>query len=473
MFLERIGRIMDEKTRQFVMRIIALTAVFTFIYPAAMILRTLIFGDEGGYTYLLAGAGYTILGFAGGLMAASEKKTLFLPVLGNIYIAYFLMLIPALLIIITHIGTGVWRALFEEALLPALFIPALRTASRPMGAVLTRNRIYTGAVMLLASLLTTRYVESLLYLLIRAAVFACVFIILSMIFKNQEALDDSLLSRRNEDIASLPKKIRRFNIVSILMVIAGAFLLFFLRDIVIYLFAVSGRVLGFLIILFMKLLALLMPAGEEGGAQHEQGQMPELPKDESTGNPILDLIFKIVFIILAGYILYKALPVVLRKLRSLVLKLIEMVKKLFVPESKETQKQVDEYSDEVEILNASKKPENKHSRGKKARRDLKGLKKISNPVEKIRYMYGLILDMLNSEKQLVKHGDTPREICIKSREIIERSESAECIKSMECTDSIECMESLTHSYETVRYGDRMPDTGELLKAEENFKKLHY
>jgi hypothetical protein len=443
---------MDEKKRLFIMRIVALIVTFSFMYPVTILLRNILFGNDGGYLFILLLSVYTAVGFTAGSMVAGERKTIF----DNIYFLLALILIPVVVTAFACIGSGLWRVVFEEVCLGFFYVTALRTGVKSMDTILEMRRVYTGAVFILSSLMISRYLESCMYLMNRTIVFSCVFVVLSMLYKNQEALDINLLSRKCEDKASLPHRIRSFNVISVLSMTAIVFLLFYFKGIMVFLLETAGKILGFLIMVFFKIMALLMPGGTEGGAQHGEMQKPELPVDESKGSPILDIIFKLLFLIIAIYLLYRIAPVMFRKLKALMEKVFDIIKRLFALGKSDAKKDIEEYIDEIEILKPTEKLKNGNIKKRKTSRSLRGLKKISDPVKRIRYMYALLLDMLNAKRQLIKPEFTVREIC---REV------------SPLMNSEEAMKDFTRIYENVRYGDRVPGSSEIYTAEQNFKNI--
>jgi hypothetical protein len=152
-------------------------------------------------------------------------------------------------------------------------------------------------------------------------------------------------------------------------------------------------------------------------------------------------------------LVYKFLPVILRKLKQGFLFLIKYLKKLLTNLKQSQTENNDEYVDSMEILEMKvSRKENDNLKHKK-KRTKKDFNKIDDPVERVRLIYKILIEKIQNKRVNIKTSDTTGEIYLKSMQI-------EGIQSS--------FKELTDIYDTVRYKDEVPSKDEINKAEKNY-----
>ena len=169
-------------------------------------------------------------------------------------------------------------------------------------------------------------------------------------------------------------------------------------------------------------------------------------------SPYLNLIFNILKYFIAFYLLYRLVPVIVRNLPVIASKLAALFRKLFRIKKKTEPTWNPSYVDVAEIVLPERRGKTVRVARRRKRRTARHLRKITDPTEKIRYMYGLILDILPARGIKPEASDTTAEILSKTAR----------------EKDLGGLHPFTAIYDKVRYGDAVPDNETLGKAEEYY-----
>jgi hypothetical protein len=171
-----------------------------------------------------------------------------------------------------------------------------------------------------------------------------------------------------------------------------------------------------------------------------------VPYNKSNSNTLIAVI-----IIASAVVIY---------LIFLLIKYRKAIMKFFSKSRTRIIKEYEDYVLEEEMLNKkekNKQAEDKHnSAASLKKRHLTALKKITDPVEKIRYLYGIMLDIIINRKININKSDTSMEINEKSLRLKE-------------LDGI--CDNITQEYNSVRYGGKVPLQDTILNLENQIHEV--
>lgn len=461
---------MSEKARIFILRITALAAVFIFLYPPVLAARASLFKTDGGlYGFALA----VLFGAAGFLMGEISRKSSYEFIdrlLSNPVWSYFVnkntakaaaekiivystMFIPVIAAYIIYRAESSFRVALEMAAAFVFYFNGLRSGFLPFNEILHHKKMIVGAFLIVISLGVSYYYKGCLYLKPVILGFGYAFTMICLLVKNQDSLDYYISINKGVDKAGVPKNVRSYNIVITTILFVSIILLFNLKSIVIFMLGIAGEVIRFILWLFYKLMSLVAPGAGNSGMGQPPGSMA--PFSGKQANPLYNLIYNIVGNFIFLYIIYRALLAFTGNIKSLIARFIGYLRKHFNRLFLLKDETGNDYTDEIEVL----KPEDMDIDGGKVRKKLRNMKKdlkgITDPVEKIRYLYGITLGMLIGKGIDIRKSNTTGEIYAKSLRI----------KGIENYFS-----KITVTYDSVRYGDKIPDSLEVSDIEGSYSK---
>lgn len=459
---------MQEKLKNFTLKLIALSGFFSFVYPGAMLLRYVLFNQSGGLISVLMASVLVLGGFLAALLMERMESCIFIRLAANpavdfvfgknadasflsTFTAYCTCAIPVTLILAMFRDEGKFRICFETWAAFIFYFIGLRAYYGNYDRILSGNRLKFGTAILAASMLYGFMSRTNF----NFYAYACISMITSMIIANQANIDN-VFFKMNRQLAGVSKNLRSFNVLCVIALFALTVLLVNLKGIVMLFFDISGMIFKVCISLFLKLLSLITIVSKvESGVERGQPLQPFALDDESSLNPYIEFILRMFAYLIVLYAVYKAVPIIIRNLKKLWHRFFKYLKRMFVSPSEENTA-IDDYSDEVEnILPGRARREDRFFKNSYKQRSFRNLKKISDPVEKIRYLYGLMLDCLIERNVCIFKSDTARDICRKGLTL--QNEGV-------------YMNEITDIYEKVRYGDRIPPNEEVALTEEYCRK---
>jgi hypothetical protein len=461
---------MKESFRLNFLSICAVASLSLFILPVVLLLRLLLFESSGGFTAVAMFFAISSVGFMAGRLVFKEDAAYFetaakwpffklLLFFFNVkekgrfvsnMVGFLSLLIPVAAGVLFFSGNGILRTAFEVFFMTLPYFISLRNSDKRYSDIFSNRIAYFGFFVMAAVIVAANYLQQAFYLKWYFYIILYIYILLYLVLKNQEDIDSNIYSKKYIQKSILPRNMRGFNLVAVLGLYCVILLLFNLKTVVLTLLKAGGKILGYIIIAILWIMEHILPP--MGGTQQEKAQMPAdfgfFGGAEEAVHPFLNLLgntFK-AFIIL--YVLYKLLPFLLKKAAVLVIKLMDLLRKAFshrFPASA-----TNEYDDETETI----KPVRDVKKQRSLRKSIEGarqeLGKITDPVERIRRMYGILLKMLESCGVNLEKYDTTLEIYSKSS----------------CIDKLsEPFLPVTEQYNKVRYGGSLPDKASLSSYE--------
>ncbi len=445
---------MKESHRLMLIKTLSFTAVLTYTYIIFSAIKLLIVNpiNIAFPIVLISGlAGYIWAVFMyGGKRVRCSKACVFLtcPVLSVLYL-------------LLGKYQGILDGAFEAVLILISFIIGIRAHFTDHYNVLARSKIYFGTGVYAVFLTVIPFIEAFNQLTTTGIVLASIFSIICFSILNQKTLDYNISLKRGVDSYGTQKKLRSYNIKLVLIICLIIAFLINLREIVARIITLFMKMAVYAIGGVFYIIGLLFPqssqTGEESGTDNIGEMMPP-GESNSTVDIILTIVFGILFIYLAYKLLPKLLKSIARFFKSLGIKISNLFYKLFRAERQTDFQDTGEYMDEIEIVKLQKPAVVKNIPSHK--RYKKQLRKIKDPVKRIRFIYAMALEKLAEASIKIKPSDTTGEISAR----------------LKCRNEIENeFQSLTAIYDGVRYGQIIP-TGEqeqtaLNKYESIFSKL--
>ncbi|MEN6315617.1 MAG: hypothetical protein ABFD25_15390 [Clostridiaceae bacterium] len=462
--------------RYILLKILSTAAIVSFAYAGAVTLRTVFFRDDGG---LLSLSFFILIILAGhlagwyfwsktpkfALRLAGSKFTRFLyfmlHVKNGMYFtaavaAWSAMVLPLLATLLIYGTDDLLRTLFEVLLSILAYMMALKYSKMSSTQILHKKRVYTGFAVLAACLEATYFMKDLAYL--RPWMFAVsyFFILAFLITKNQEDIDSNIFDKKHVEKSILPRNLRRFNTLSVCTVFLVILLFFNFKKVVVYTLKITAKLIFMIIEGVLWLMSFLFPS-QQGTSQNggSSGTMDFLGKSIELINPIINLIENTIKYFVILYISYKLISFLLKKLPGFLRKVADWIKRLLSIKNGEGLLETADYSDETERVKPVRERRLHNEMKKKIKKSKKDLKSVSDPVERVRYMYSSILHMLPLVGVRQEPSDTTLELIVKTR-------SAVVVKGLS---------PFTGIYNQVRYGGKIPDDGMLKEAEAHYEKV--
>jgi len=434
-----------NKNKTNVTTLVYFILTFLFLYPVTIILTSYFFGENKFIPNAVMIISTVSLGYIAGYISCNWnllKK-----------IAFLCLIFAIVLLISIYINnTGLGYLLYQIFSVSIFYVLGIRLFfTEPFSTA-----IRTGIVLLLIALSISYYSKDFLYLKNTFFIFTNLYLFLAVAMKSQENLKD-IFQQRGIQASEIQRKIQKNNVKLIGFFFLCVILLFNMKKIVMALLNITKFVLSKILWLIAMIIQLLYKE-QQTTDEPVQNVKPFMPEPGPSKESILSTIANIIICLLLLYAAYRLLPLIIRKIKETVISIIEKLKLFFHYKTKENIRNNNECIDYIEIKKLSestlKKQKNKALKKINKR---KLLKQAKNPVEKVRFLYAVILEEL-SKKIIIKESDTTGEICNKSLEAQ--------IVSQDFKD-------ITHLYDSVRYGEKIPKNNEVSVMENYyFKNRH-
>lgn len=465
-----------ERFRSEVLRLLALTGRFLLFMPPVLMGRALLFGTDGGFwSYLfLMGitlAGYSVSGWflregaapvrrlrqsslmdfiTGGKASAAVLSRL---------MQYLSVAVAILLPMGVYVGAGPIRGAFEIIPSAGFYLMGLRAGRLNYESIMKTDKTILGAIIFALYLIIIGRFPDMALLKSQILIIGSVFILCSMLLLNQANLDFVFISM-DRGMSFLPEHIRRNNSIGVLVFFVMILVLVNIRDVFRVALEIAGSLARLIIsaILWLAMLFRQEESSPPAGGNGQRGQL-ELPP-EGPGNPFLEMVLNIIFVLIMTYVIYRAAPVVWRGMKDLFFRLKEAILRYLGGPSPERNDVGElDFHDRIEVMR-TRGALRKKDGGKEGLNRLKReLRKIVDPVERVRRFYGIAILRLQKTGMAVGSSDTTGEILGRSSTMKETNEIYPTLKE------------LTDRYDSVRYGDRVPESEEVMGAEACLKKL--
>lgn len=457
------------------LKILASAAVGSFLYAAAVTIRTVVFSKDGGLPAAVIFLLTLLMGhFAGGIFlgktpAFAIKASVFKPVKFLSFmlelkdtaysvsaaVAWALISVPLLLTGIIYSQAGSFRMIFELFAAALAYSAALKQSQLSFPRIMSNVAAYTGFAVLALALETMNLLKSVAYLKPWVLAISYFFILAYFILKNQEEIDKNIFDKKHIEKSILPRNLRRFNTFWVSIIFVVLLLVFNLQPIVV-------KLLKLFITLSLYFAAaigwILDHIFHFGSVPRQSGAVN--PNDffgstAETIHPLKNLISNILKYSVMMYLAYRLLLLMGKGIPGLIKKISKLLEKLFHIKQGKNSFETTDYSDVTETVKPMRESEQRRQLKKKIRRSSRAIKSITDPVEKVRAMYASILNILPECGIRPEQSDT-------TAEILKKASVSSDISSE--------LSPFTGIYNQVRYGEQIPDAGILTAAEGHYNK---
>jgi hypothetical protein len=407
---------MKEAARICILRLLALVEAAALVYPAVLVLRAVLFGEDGGTVSVLLYVLLLALGFLAGRLIFGDKLTIIVRIseLRFIKLILFILnvkdkkhflatagsiatfIIPVLAVLASYSGKDIFRMVFESAAALVPYFMALRNSNRNYTEIMGMKRLSSGLAIQVAAIEAASLMKFAAHL--KPYLMACAYfcILLFLILKNQQEIDTNIYLRKNISKTILPKNMRSFNLKAVIAMFLIIMLLFNLKAFVLLIMDAAGRLAGFIALGILLVLRNIGELFANASGEGLQQMNPDLQQAGiETVHPILNFLGSIVLRFVLMYLAYRIILILAGKLPILMKKISCLLKRLFSMSDTKTAV-VEEYRDEVETIRPDFVRENGKADRRRIRNNARNLKTITDPVERIRYIYGSLLVMLSS-----------------------------------------------------------------------------
>lgn len=454
----------------------AILALNLFILPVVLLLRVLIFGNSGGLAAVILYFAILSAGFIAARLVLKEDAAYFetaahWPLLrlllyffnvkekGRLVsnMAGFLsVILPVAAAAALYGGKGIPRLAFEIFFLILPYWISIKNANKIYSDIFANQIALFGFFITAAAIIASNYLQEANHLKWYFYTILYIYILIYLVLRNQEDIDSNIYSKKYIQKSILPKNMRGFNLIAVLG-LYGAILLFFnLKAVVLALLGVGAKIIGYVALGVLWVMQHIFPA--EGSSRLNTPQTPAdfgfFGGSEEALHPFLNLLSNTIKAFILLYVLYKLLPFLMKKAAALIRKLAELLKRTYG--RRLSTSDTNEYDDETETI----KPDKEIKKQRSLRKSIDGarldLGKITDPVERIRRMYGILLKMLEANGIVLERSDTTSDIFRKSSRIDRLPEP---------------FLPVTNLYNEVRYGEGVPDNASLSSYEIKYNEI--
>lgn len=306
----------------------------------------------------------------------------------------------------------------------------------------TKNLLYTGVLPVGLAFIYGYYIGHTDATISFAWFIGSLYLLCYLLFINRMQLDLIIFFRKSVNIED-SRKIRLFNDIMIFAFYSIFLIMFNFRNLIkisrdaiqkfiAWIFMVMEKISDFLIkdIPYMK--------------REEKKPIDELIKGEATvRRPWVEVFMKILMYTLFAAVCIGLLIAIIGFIVKLVKKIRESMRLSYNRHASEKRSSSNEYEEESEIVVEDRNNSTLKSKKRKMHYNLRELRKIPLAGDKIRYVYGFVLERLYHNDISIEKSDTPEQILDK----VNKVKNGEKLTKMG-------FKEFTENYERVRYGNK-------------------
>jgi hypothetical protein len=425
-----------------IMKLLALLTINMIMLPILTVIRVQVFKNNAAILEFLSGLVFVAMGYLAGAFIKKNDEYAFI----RTPISYACVLIPLSIAVIIHVGYGWLGVILELSVATVFYFIGLRGYFKEYDEIISSDQMMAGAILLSSSIVCSYYIKNLMQYKILFFILAYLCMAVLMILTNQSNIKRFIKKdAANSDAAT---SIKRQNFILVAVIFVSVLILSNLKGIVLSLIGILGEIFK-IVTGFIFYLLSFKPDKE----YVEPSIKKKIVKQAISGkDPIKNFIINIIIYFIILFLIYKLAPIIAR----MIIKAFNNFKNLlkFVPEKKADIS--DEYTDEIQKIEHLKSNLNE-KKGKQALKKLrKDLAGAATSLEKIRFMYKIIIQLLSQKDIEITKSDTTGEIYKKSIKIA----------------GIEAgFLNVTNVYNKVRYDESIPDPTVLPEVEADYKEI--
>ena len=458
------------------LKMLAIAAVTAVIYVVAVMIRAAVFGMDGGFASVAYFVITLFFGYFTGrallsrapvfaIKASTLKPVKFLSFMLNLrdaacsisaFAAWALILLPVLSTLLIFHQLGIFRTVFEAIVAIIGYAAVLKYSQPAFSQIMKDFTAYTGFFTMAVCLEMLNFFDKIAYLKPWLLAISYFFILVYLLVRNQEDIDSNIFDKKHIEKSILPGNLRRLNSFWVCMLFLAIVLLFNLKPLVMLLLRLLIKISIYVAAAFMWLIGHFFQSSDGTQQSGSPGTFGFFGTGAEIIRPFGNLISSVFRNAILLYVIYRFLRLFIKRVPGLALKLLNLVRKLFAIKKGGNAPETMDYSDETETVKPVHEDNPVRHLKKKMNRSRRTLKSISDPVEKIRYMYASIMAMLPMLGIRTELSDTTADILKKTTASVDISNE---------------LSPLTVIYNQVRYGGKVPDSEAMAKAEGHFDKV--
>jgi hypothetical protein len=371
---------------------------------------------------------------------------------------YGVAAIAAVIAFITNIGTGVGAAVIAALFFGLSFALGISNGIFDYRESVNKNLLLIAILPIGFSFVYGYYMKGTDAASGMAWLYGSIYLFGYLLFLNRMQLNSIIFFRKAVNIED-SRKIRIYNDWLIILFYIVYLIMFNFRKILNVSWDAIMAVFGWFLVMMEKLISLLMaePGGAPSTPTPEEEELDLVPTIE---RPWLEKLMRIAIYVILGLVAVAAAAFII----FLLVKLFKIIRNKLSEGFNNTmgKKKIEfaEYEEENEIVREEKNKDTLKARRKKMQYNLKKLNEIPLAGEKIRYVYGFVLERLYHKHVDIEESDTPDEILAK----VKKHRNGEKLAKMG-------FEEFTRKYHKARYSDKPVEEDEnLVETGEKFEK---
>lgn len=354
---------------------------------------------------------------------------------------YFATGFAVIIAFITNIGAGLGVGLLAAIFYGFSFLLGLSNGVLDYRESVSKNLLFAAIIPIGFSFVYGYYINGSSEAADMAWLFGSVYLLSYLLFINRMQLNSIIFFRKSVNIED-SKRIRVFNDWLIILFYIVYLVMFNFRKLLNTTYDWILAVIGWLMVVMEKITSWLL-VEVETEAIEEVVEKEELDLLPDVKRPWLETFLKILMYIVVAAVAIAAVVSIVIIIIKTIKKIREKFQSNYNRSMAEKKIESKEYEEESAIIRETQNEDKIKSRRKKMQYNLKKLNEIPLAREKVRYVYGFVLERLYNKQVDIEQSDTPEEILKK-------------IKSHRNGDKLAKMgfEDFTEKYRKARYSDK-------------------
>ncbi len=375
---------------------------------------------------------------------------------------YFVSGAAVIIAFITNMGSGIGAGLVASVFFGFTFLLGLSNGIFDYRESVSKNLLMAAILPIGFSFVYGYYMNGTDAASNMAWLFGSIYLFSYLLFLNRMQLNSIIFFRKSVNIED-SKKIRMFNDWLIILFYIVYLIMFNFRQLLKVSYDGVLAVIGWLMVLMEKISSWLLidiktEAIEEAAEKEELDYLPDIKR------PWLETLLKIImYIVIAAVIIAAVVSIVIIIIKT-IKKIREKLSSNFNRSMAKKKIESKEYEEESQIVREEKNADSIKSKKRKMQYNLKKLNDIPLAGEKIRYVYGFVLERLYHKHVDIEESDTPEEILIK----IKKHRNGDKLAKMGFEEFTEKYRKARYSSKDMEEDEKLAETGgEFEKAVSN------
>lgn len=354
---------------------------------------------------------------------------------------------------ITNMGTGIGAALLASLFYGFAFLLGLSNGILDYRESVSKNLLMAAIIPIGFSFVYGYYMNGTDSASTMAWLFGSIYLFSYLLFLNRMQLNSIIFFRKSVNIED-SKKIRIFNDWLIILFYMVYLVMFNFRQLIKVSYDAVLAVIGWLMVVMEKISSWLL-IDIETEAIEETVEKEELELLPDVKRPWLETLLKIIMYVIVAAVAIAAVVSIVIIIIKTIKKIREKLSNNFNKSMAEKKIESNEYVEESQIVKDERNEDNIKSKKRKMQYNLKKLNDIPLAGEKIRYVYGFVLERLYHRHLEIEESDTPEEILEKVR----KHRNGDKLASMGFEEFTEKYRKARYSGKEVEVDENLAETG--------------